>query len=424
MSLDDLRQRATELDARNGLARFRGDFYLTAGHIYLDGNSLGLASRAAEAAVLHVLATWKARAIEGWTHGPLPWLSYTEQIATRLAPHLGATADEIAVGNSTTVNLHQLLATLYQPGPKRSKILVDALSFPSNLYAIESHLRLRGLDPKTHLVVVPSRDGFTVDEGDLIARMSDEVNVAVLPSVLFQSGQLLDLQRLSAEARRRGVLIGFDCSHSVGVLPHQLDAWDADFAYWCTYKYLNGGPGSTAALYLNRRHHGTPPGLAGWFGSRKDRQFDFAPQFEPAATAQAMEIATPNLLSMAPLLASLEQLADAGIDAVRRTSLQLTDYLLELFDHLLAECGFGLITPREEARRGGHVSVLHPDAARICAALRAAGVTTDFRPPAMIRLTPSPLYVSFADVFEAVRRLHEIVTTRSYETLAAHSRVI
>ena len=421
---DDLRHRAAELDAANDLSRFRDDFYLNPGQIYLDGNSLGLASVAAEAAVLDVLATWKSRAIEGWTRPPLPWLSFTEQIAALLAPQMGATPDEIAVGNSTTVNLHQLLSTLFRPEPKRRKILVDALSFPSNLYAIESHLRLRGLDPKSDLVVVPSRDGFTMSEDDIIAGFSDDVRLAVLPSVLFQSGQLLDMQRLAAEAKRRGVLIGFDCSHSAGVVPHQLAAWDADFAYWCTYKYLNAGPGSTSALFLNRKHLGKPPGMAGWFGSRKDRQFDFAPTFEPAATAQALEIATPNVLSMAPLLGSLRQISDAGIDRVRRTSLRLTAFLLELFDRSLVDCGFQLVTPRADERRGGHVSLLHPDAARICVALRAAGVVTDFRPPAMIRLTPSPLYVSFADVYESVRRLHGIVRTRAFEAHTDPSRVI
>ena len=424
MFLADLRQHAAELDGRNELSRFRSDFYLNPGQIYLDGNSLGLASVAAEAAVLEVLATWKSRAIEGWTQAPLPWLSFTGQAAALLAPPMGAEPDEIAVGNSTTVNLHQLLATLFDPGPRRRKILVDALSFPSNLYAIRSHLKLRGLDPDADLVVVPSRDGFTMAEDDVIAHLADDVRLAVLPSVLFQSGQLLDLRRLAAEANRRGVLIGFDCSHSAGVLPHRLDAWDADFAYWCTYKYLNAGPGGSAALFLNRKHFGKAPGLAGWFGSRKDRQFDFAPAFEPAATAQALEIATPNLLSMAPLLGTLRQLSDAGIDRVRRHSLRLTAYLLELFDRSLADLGFTLVTPREDARRGGHVSVLHPEAARICVALRAAGVVTDFRPPSLIRLTPSPLYVSFTDLYEAVRRLHEIVQARAFQTQPDPPRVI
>jgi kynureninase len=415
---------AASLDDGDVLARFRREFFLQPGQIYLDGNSLGLASVRAEAAVLKVLHDWKTMAIKGWTKAPLPWLSLTEKIAGLLAPLVGADPQTIAVGNSTTVNLHQLLTTLFEPGQRRNKVLVDALSFPSNLYAIQSHLRCRGLDPDKNLVTVDSRDGCTISEADIIAAFTDEIQIAVLPSVLFQSGQLLDLKLLTAEAHARGILIGFDCSHSVGVVPQELDAWGTDFAYWCTYKYLNSGPGGTAALYLNARHFDRSPGLAGWFGSRKDRQFAFAPDFEPAPTAQKLEIATPNIFSIAPLLGSLEQINEAGIQSIREKSLRLTELLIELFDQLLAGYGFKMITPREPHRRGGHISLTHPEAARICSALRDTGIITDFRPPAVIRITPSPLYVSFSETLEAVYRIRQIVENRTFDSQASLTHVI
>jgi kynureninase len=413
--VSEFQSRAVSLDESDVLARFRSDFYIRPGRIYLDGNSLGLASKAAESAVLNVLAEWKDLGIEGWTDGSPSWLSYSRRVASLLAPLVGATADAIAVGNSTTVNLHQILSTLFDLADGRTKILVDALSFPSNLYAVRSHLKVRGLDPQSHLIVVPSRDGLTICEADIIERFTNEIRLAVLPSVLFQSGQLLDLKQLISEARNRGILIGFDCSHSVGVVPHALDALGADFACWCTYKYLNSGPGGASALYLNARHFGRHPGMAGWFGSRADRQFSFSPEFEPAPDAQALEIATPNILSTAPLLGTLAQISDAGIDLIRKKSLELTTFLIDWFDRSLAPLGFTLVTPRDASRRGGHISLSHPEAARICRTLRDAGVVTDFRPPTMIRITPSPLYTSFGDVCEAVRRTIEIVESRAFE---------
>jgi kynureninase len=422
----DLRSRshAERLDAADELGQFRAEFYLPPGQIYLDGNSLGLLSRPAEAAIQRAVEQWKTLAIEGWTSGDEPWFFLGEELAQLVAPLIGAAVDEVIVANSTTVNLHQLLATLFQPYGRRTKLLTDALAFPSDSYALQSHLILRGLDPATHLVRVPSRDGFTIDEADVIAAMTDDVHTAVLPAVVYTSGQILDMPRLTRAARERGIVIGWDLCHSIGAIDHELDAWDADFAFWCSYKYLNAGPGAVGGLYLNRRHFGRPPGLAGWFSSDKARQFDMSPTLAPAHGAAAMQIGTPHVLSIAALRGSLELIQQAGLPRLRERSLRLTRYLMDLSREYLAPVGVTIATPADDHRRGGHVALIHPDAARVCKALRAAGVVPDHRPPNVIRLAPVALYNTFTECFDAVQALREIVRSRSYETVDAARELV
>lgn len=421
MSFSTALARAAALDRADSLARFRAEFHAPAGQVYLDGNSLGLLSRPAEAAAHRVLDEWRSLGINGWTDAATPWVSLCETIAVQLAPLVGATPDEICVTSSTTGNLHQLLATLYQPDAARRVILGDELNFPSDAHAITSHLRLRGLDPTTHYREVRSRDGRTLNEADIIAAFTPDVQLAVLPSVLFTSGQLLDIARLTREAHARGILIGFDCSHSIGAVPHAFDAAGVDFAFWCSYKYLNAGPGAVGGLFLPRRHHGHAPGLAGWWGVALERRFAMAHTHEAAAGAAALHVGTPHILSVAPLQGSLELFAAAGgIEALRGKSLALTTFLLELADAHLTPLGFSVVTPREPARRGGHVSLAHPEAWRICQALKAAGVVPDFRPPDIVRLAPTALYNSYSDCVAAVERLQHIAVTRSYETFPAH----
>jgi kynureninase len=400
---------------------------------YLDGNSLGLLSRRAETHLQRVTAEWRTLGIEGWTEANPPWISLSETIAARLAALIGATPDEVAVTGSTTTNLHQLLATLFDPcgsglardsrdqGRSHKNVIVaDELNFPSDLHALASHLRQRGLDPAAHLRLVRSRDGHTLELADILAALTPDVQLLLLPPVLFKSGQLLDVAALTREAHARGILIGLDCSHSIGAIPHHFDRDGVDFAFWCSYKYLNAGPGAVGGLYLHRRHHGRATGLAGWWGVRPDRRFAMAAQHEPAADARALHIGTPHLLSLAPLLGSLELFEEAGgILPLRAKSLTLTNYLIELVETELAGLGFGIVTPPAHPERGGHISLSHPEAWRLCAALKAAGVVPDFRPPDLIRLAPAPLYTSFADCAEAIARLKTIVLTQAYEKIPA-----
>ena len=410
---------ARRLDAADGLARFRGEFHVRPGEIYLDGNSLGLVGRRAEASLLAALDDWKRRGIGGWLEAEPPWFTLAEGLGARVAGLVGADPDEVVVAGSTTSNLHQLLATLYDPRPGRSMIVADELAFPSDVYAIRSHLRLRGLDPDRHLRLVASGDGRTLDEGAIEAALGEDVALAVLPSVVYRSGQLLDLERLAGAARGRGVVLAVDCSHSVGAVPHRLRDWGVDGAFWCSYKYLNGGPGAVGGLFLARRHFGRPPGLAGWFGMRKDRQFAMGADFEPAEGAGGLQVGTPHVLAMAPLVGALEVIEEAGIDAIRAKSLALTRFLRELAEAELAGFGVGCVTPIEDDRRGGHVALTHPEAARVCRALIDAGVIPDHRPPDIIRLAPVALYTSFAEVAEAIHRLRGIFEGRKYEAYPA-----
>ena len=297
-------------------------------------------------------------------------------------------------------------------------MLGDALNFASDTYALHSHLRLRGLDPATHLRLIPSRDGRTLRLDDILeAFAAPDVQLAVLPAVVFTSGQLLDVATLTRKARERGIVIGWDLSHSIGAVPHALDRDGADFAFWCHYKWLNAGPGAVGGLYLNRRHFNRAPGLAGWWGVRADRRFAMSPQYEPAVGAAALHIGTPHILSLAPLLGSLELIAEAGgVEALRKKSLALTDFLFERTEADLAPFSVEVVTPRGHLARGGHLALAHPDAWRLCQALKTAGVVPDFRAPDLIRLAPSPLYTSFADCAEAITRLKHLLLTRVHES--------
>ncbi|HHY92721.1 MAG TPA: kynureninase [Firmicutes bacterium] len=408
---------ARELDRTDELAAWRDHFYLLPGRIYMDGNSLGLLSRDAEEALLTRLSEWKTLGIDGWTRAQQPWFYLAEELGKREAPLVGAEADEVIVTASTTLNLHNLLAAFYHPEGKRKKILADELNFPSDKYALESQLRLHGLDPQENLVLVRSRDGRTLEEKDIIGELTEEVAVAVLPSVLYRSGQLLNLSLLTYAAHEKGALIGFDLSHSAGAVPHKLHAWEVDFAFWCNYKYLNAGPGAAASLFVHRKHAGRLPGLAGWWGYRKERQFDLSLTFEPAEGAGAWQAGTPSILSLAPLAGSLQIFEEAGIDRLRAKSLALTSYLMHLIDTGLSgpPYNYRIGTPREPERRGGHVAVEHEEAVRIVAALKERGVIPDFRPPNVIRLAPVPLYTSFHDVWQVAQHLKEIIDTRAYE---------
>ena len=424
------------LDRTDPLARFRAEFFLPAGKIYLDGNSLGLLSRRAETSLLRALEQWRTLGIDGWLDASPPWLTLAETAAERLAPLLGAAADQICVTAQTTANLHQLLATLFDPSgcgfppqspihhpqdagatsSHRTVIVADELNFASDTYALASHLRLRGLAPATHLRLIAPRDGRTLWIEDILNALTDDVQLLMLPAVVFTTGQLLDVATITRKAHARGILVGWDLSHSIGAVPHALDRDGPDFAFWCNYKWLNAGPGAVGGLYLNRRHFGRAPGLAGWWGGRAERRFAMPRQHEPAPDARALHIGTPHILSLAPLLGSLELIAEAGgVGALRKKSLALTDFLAARADAELAAHGFALVTPRGHPARGGHVALAHPEAWPICQALKADGVIADFRAPDLIRLAPSPLYTSFADCAETIAKLKRIVTTGGHE---------
>ncbi len=408
--------RAQQLDREDPLSRWRDEFHLPAGRIYLDGNSLGPAGRRAEAKVQEVLAAWRDHGIDGWLSGNAPWLTLADDAARAAAPLVGAETASVAVTGQTTSNLHQLLATLYNSAHSTRRVIVgDALNFASDTHALRSHLRLRGLNPEQALRTVPSRDGRILWIDDILNALTEDVQLLVLPAVVFTSGQLLDVTTITRKARERGVMVLWDLSHSIGAVPHALDRDGVDGAFWCHYKWLNAGPGAVGGLYLNHRHFDREPGLAGWWGVRPERRFAMAPVHERAAGAAGLHVGTPHILSLAPLLGSLEVIATAGgVGVLRDKSLALTSFLLEASDARLAPLGFKVVTPRSAHARGGHVALAHPEGWRICQALKAQGVVPDFRAPDIIRLAPSPLFTRFTECLEAVERLRQIVSAGAH----------
>ncbi len=369
---------AQEKDRQDELKAFRNEFYINEEKIYLDGNSLGLMSKPAEKAALDLLDSWKKHGIDGWTEGEHPWFYLSEDLGNQMAPLIGAASEEVIVTGSTTSNLHQLVSTFFTPSGTRTKILADALTFPSDIYALQSQLKLKGLDPDKHLIQAGSPDDRMLEEDVIIEAMTEEVALVVLPGVLYRSGQVLDMKRLTAAAHEKGIMIGFDLCHSIGAVPHELDAWGVDFAFWCNYKYLNAGPGGVAALYVNRKHFGLTPGLTGWFSSDKSKQFDMSHELTKAPDAGAYQMGTPHVLSVAPLLGSLRLFEEAGIERLRKKSLALTEYFMQLVKSELGSFSFVIGNPQSDEKRGGHIYLEHPEAARICKALKEAGVDSGF----------------------------------------------
>ena len=400
--LEEMKAKAEQLDLQDPLGRFRERFILPPGRIYMDGNSLGLPPKESIAGVQRVMEEWKTLNIDGFLEGKMPWFTMPEELGRMMAPLVGALPQEVVLSGSTTSNLHSLVSTFYQPEGKRRKILADELNFPSDLYALASEIRLKGGDPSRDLVLVRSRDGSTLEEEDIMAQMDETVSVALLPSVLYRSGQILDMERLARFAHEKGIVIGFDCAHSAGSVPHRLHDWGVDFAFWCSYKHLNGGPGSPAFLFLHERHFDREPGLAGWFGYVKNRQFDMALGFEHARSAGGWQLGTPSVLSAATLEAALQVQEEASIGRIREKSLKLTDFLIELVDGFLSDepYGYSIATPRGHERRGGHLAIEHPSEAwRICCALKSRGIIPDFRPARVIRVAPVALYNTFTEVW-------------------------
>ncbi|OYR49341.1 kynureninase [Halorubrum sp. Ea8] len=429
---------AARLDEADPLSSFADRYHVPGDRLYMDGNSLGPASDAALASVDRVVDEWRELLIGGWTDADPPWFSVGERLGDALAPLVGAAPDEVVVGNSITVNIHTLIGTFLDEllagnGPEREEmtradgewdrsvepaVLVNELDFPSDHYAIRAQLRQRGIDPDEKLRVVESRDGRTIDPRDIEAALEahDDVGIVWMPTALYRSGQLFDVERIAAAAHEAGAYAGFDAAHSAGAVPHAFGDVGVDFAVWCTYKYLNAGPGAIGALFVAERHHGLTPALAGWWGHEKATQFEMRMTYTPADSAGAWQIGTPPLLAAAPLEGSVELLRESGIDRLRAKSLALTDFLIALVDDRLPDVSVG--TPREHGARGGHVALEHPEAERLSKALTDRGVVVDFRPPNVVRVCPAAPYTSFADVLDVVDEIEAVLESGAHEAYA------
>ncbi|GAC1301970.1 MAG: kynureninase [Steroidobacteraceae bacterium] len=382
--------------------------------IYLAGHSLGLQPKSASRYVEEELQDWRRLGVLGHHHAGRPWISYHEALAAPLAALVGAGEDEVVTMNSLTVNLHLMMATFFRPSGVRRRVLMEKSSFPSDRYAVISQLHWHGLDAGRDLIEVQPRAGErTLRTEDLVAaieRAGAELALVLMPGVQYLTGQFLELPPLIAAAHRVGASIGLDLAHAVGNVPLELHDWNADFAVWCSYKYLNAGPGAVGGCFVHQRHarDDAAPRLAGWWGQSKAIRFAMGPDFLPIVGAEGWQVSNPPILSTAPLLASLQIFERAQMRRLRQKSLDLSAYL----ERLLAELPPGridIISPDEAGRRGCQVSLrlnLSPHEAKLAyERLAAAGIVGDWREPDIMRWAPVPLYNSFTDVFKAVAAL-------------------
>ncbi len=412
-------EEALQRDASDPLADFRHRFHMPphgAGHaLYFTGNSLGLQPVEARSFIEGELEDWQRFGVEAHFEGRRPWVSYHKEATADLAALVGAQPEEVVAMNALTVNLHLLLISFYRPGGNRTKLMIEAGAFPSDRYAALSQLRLHGLDPDEHLIEIAPREGeHTLRAEDIetrIAAEGDSLACVMMCGVQYYTGQWMPMERITRAAHAVGATCGFDLAHATGNVPLELHDWNVDFACWCGYKYLNGGPGCTAGAFVHARHAHRPdlPRLEGWWGHSESRRFKMEPDFDLMPGAEGWQTSNAPVMNMAALLASLAEFRSAGMDRLRTKSLALTAFL-EKGIHAVAEATdsrLEILTPSDPGARGCQLSVVaHGHGKALFDHLTQAGVIVDWREPAVIRLAPVPLYNSFRDVAEFLGLLH------------------
>ncbi len=417
MRFEDRRAYAEDCDRADPLAAFRNQFNFPLernGHppVYLCGNSLGLQPKLAETYVLEELTAWRDRAVDGHFDAVRPWLSYHRRATAGFAELTGARPGEVVAMNTLTVNLHLLMASFYRPTPKRWKIVVESRAFPSDRYASASQLRMAGYDPADGLLEWPAANADACldirDLESLLDREGERIALLLLPGVQYYTGQVLDMAAICRLGRDAGCRVGLDLAHAIGNVELHLHDWAPDFAAWCTYKYLNAGPGAIAGAFVAERHFGSDEigQLHGWWGHEEATRFRMRADFTPAAGAEQWQMSNPPVLSLAPVIASLEIFRQAGLPRLIEKSKMLTAYLDWLVNRRFGG-RIGTITPPRERAAQLSLVVRDPtiDARALFEALCALNVTGDWREPDVIRVAPVPLYNSFVDVFEFAERL-------------------
>lgn len=401
---------AGEMDATDPLSGFRTRFNFPQAKagiepVYFTGNSLGLMPMKAREYVDQELDDWSRLAVAGHAQAKHPWLPYHEFLTEQMAAIVGAKPIETVVMNSLTVNLHLLMVSFYRPTSERYKIVIEKGAFPSDRYAVESQIKFHGFDPQRSLIELTARDGeSTLRTEDIVERIESEgetVALILLGGVNYYTGQAFEMHEITAAGHRAGAIVGFDLAHAAGNLRLEMHDWNVDFAAWCTYKYLNGGPGAVAGAFVHERHATSfeLPRFAGWWGHDKETRFLMGPEFKPLAGAEGWQISNPPILQMAALRASLEIFDEAGMDALREKSVKLTGYIESLIDDIHDE-RIEIITPREAHQRGCQLSIRVKGGDRsLFEKISSRGVYADWREPDVIRVTPVPLYNRFMDAY-------------------------
>jgi kynureninase len=402
------------MDARDPLAHFRGRFCIPKTKtgddcIYLCGHSLGLQPKTVSSYLEQELRDWAQLGVEGHFHAKNPWMPYHRLLTEQTAALVGAQSAEVVVMNSLTVNLHLMMASFYRPTIGRHKILVERGAFPSDQYAVQSQMRFHGFDPASALLELTPQDGesYLRDEDieSLIDREGDSIALILLGGVNYATGQAFDMAGITKAGQRKGCVVGFDLAHAVGNIPLRLHDWGPDFAVWCNYKYLNGGPGCVAGCFVHERHARAwdRPRFAGWWGHDEKTRFQMGPDFHPMAGAEGWQLSNPPILALAALRASMEIFSEVGIEHLRAKSVSLTGYMEFLLRQQPSK--FSVITPDEEGRRGAQLSIRLPSGGhKLCDQLGAEGVIGDWREPDTFRVAAVPLYNSYQDVHRFVQR--------------------
>jgi kynureninase len=404
---------AVEMDARDPLAEFRQQFHIPPGpdgrpSVYFCGHSLGLQPKSARAYIEQELEAWAKLGVEAHFHGPDPWMPYHRLLTLNMAEVVGAKPVEVVLMNSLTVNLHLMMVSFYLPTSQRHKLVVEAGAFPSDQYAFASQLRFHGLDPATSLIELTPRPGEAIirpkDIDALLEREGSAIALVLLGGVNYATGQLFDMEAITRAGHAQGCVVGFDLAHAAGNVPLRMHDWDVDFAVWCNYKYLDGGPGCVGGCFVHERHAQAfdLPRFAGWWGHDQESRFLMGPNFHPTPGAEGWQLSNPSIMSMAPLRASLEIFAAAGMQPLREKSESLTGYFEFLLDqHTKGD--FTVLTPREPERRGAQLSIrIHHGGRSICDRLIGRGAVCDWREPDILRVAPVPLYNTYRDVHRFV----------------------
>ena len=426
MTFQNTREFAQSLDAQDELRKYRDEFHFPHVNgkqvIYFTGNSLGLQPKRTKTYVDEVMNDWANLAVEGHFYSDKPWWDYQERFAVPLSEIVGAKPTEVGVMNTLTVNLHLLMVSFYNPTPQKYKIICEEKAFPSDQYMFQSQVKFHGYDPKDAIVEIKRREGeANIRLEDVLAKIEEvgsELALVLIGGVNYYTGQVFDMKTITAAGQKQGAYVGWDLAHAAGNIKLELHDWNVDFAAWCSYKYMNSGPGNASGFFVHEKHHNDKElkRFAGWYGHNKERRFKMEPDFDPVHGADGWQISNLPILSLAPYLASVEMFAEVGMDKLITKRKLITSYLefiLHEIDKELEGADFEILTPSNQEERGCQLSVyLHGQGRELFDRLMKNGVITDWREPNVIRLAPAPFYCSFEDMYEFGQILKELILNK------------